>query len=255
MISECPHCHQELNFSEAQRAKIESALAALQPGKALKLGCPHCKKPIELEAGAGPKKGGAEGGVMQDILYSQGEKKAAGPPKPQPVQPPPDAPKPPDISWLGQGEQEEGGEWVEDIPTALLLVPPANGQETVSAAFKGQGYQVVIAESVEDGLERLRFAKFSAVVFHTGFEEGGLAGSFHQQMRAMAMEKRRYIYYLLIGPAFRTLYDLEALAQSANLVVNDSELKHLPVILKKGLRDYEELFNPLIMTLREHGKR
>jgi hypothetical protein len=255
MISKCPHCQQDLNFSEAQRTKIEKALAALQPGKALKLGCPHCRKGIELEAGTGANGVDSWGGVMEEILYSAGEKKGVNPPRPQPVQPPPHAPQPPDIGWLARGDLEENEEWVEDVPTALMLVPAARGREFVEGAFKGLGYQVMAADSVEDALERLRFAKFSAVILHTAYEEEGLAGSFHQHMRSMPMDKRRYIYYVLIGPAFKTLYDLEALAHSVNLVVNDSELKHLPLILRKGLHDYEELFNPLIMTMREHGKR
>jgi hypothetical protein len=82
-----------------------------------------------------------------------------------------------------------------------------------------------------------------------------VAGSFHRHMKVMAMDKRRDIYYVLIGSTFKTFYDLEALAHSVNLVVNDRELKYLPLILKKGLSDYEELFSPLTMTLREHGRR
>ena len=253
MISQCPHCQEDLDFSESQRAKIEKARARLQPGKGLKLGCPHCKKPIELEAGTA-KKGDAAGGVLEDILYAPDEKKMKAP-LPQPVQPPPNAPQPPDLSWLARGDLEEGEEWVEDVPTALLLVPAASGREHAAAAFKGSGYQIVEAASVADALERLRFVKFSAVVFHTAYEKQGLAGSFHRHMQAMGMGKRRDIYYVLIGPAFKTFYDLEALAHSANLVVNDRELKHLPILLRKGLHDYEELFNPLIMTMREHGQR
>lgn len=255
MISQCPHCHDDLNLSEAQRAKVDKALAGLQPGKSLKIGCPNCKKPIELAADAEPNGNEGGGGIMQDILYASEGKKDAPPSPPQPMQAPPHAPQPPDISWLARGDLEEGDDWVEDVPTALLLLPTAEGRESVAVAFKGLGYQIVEAASVEDALERLRFTKFSAVVFHASYEKKGLAGVFHRHMQAMTMDKRRYIYYVVIGPDFKTLYDLEALVNSANLVVNDSELKHMPVILKKGLRDYEELFNPLIMTLREHGKR
>ena len=50
MIDTCPHCDQELNLSEAQLAKVKAALAKLPAGNLLKLGCPHCQKPFELEA-------------------------------------------------------------------------------------------------------------------------------------------------------------------------------------------------------------
>mgnify|MGYP001120958281 CR=1 FL=1 len=250
MISQCPHCRKNFDFSKSQRAKIEKALAGLGPGKVLKLSCPHCKHSLELNADGEPA-----GGVMQDILYASGAANKAGPP-PKPVKPPPSAPQAPDISWLQSGKFEATDDWVEDVPTALLLMPDGQGRTMVAKAFKGLGYQIMLAKSSADAIERMRFVRFAAVAFHLDAEGGDLARSaFHRHMREMAMEKRRYIYYVLMGPRFRTLYDLEAMAHSANLVVNNKEIPHMPVILKKGLHDYEELFNPLIMILREHGKR
>jgi hypothetical protein len=250
MISHCPHCHRELKFSGAQRAKIDKALLALQPGKILKLACPQCRAPIELEGGADAA------GVMEDILYSTGGGKSTPARRPAPVQAPPHAPQPPDISWLAKGDFQPGEQWVEDVLTALVLVPGEKSRGTVIDAFEESGYQVVAVESAAEAIERMRFSKFSAVVYHAAFESGGLAASrFHKHMRAMAMGKRRYIYYMLIGPGFKTFYELEALAYSANVVVNEAELGYLPLILKKGLHDYEELFAPLLMTLREYGKR
>ena len=67
------------------------------------------------------------------------------------------------------------------------------------------------------------------------------------------MTQRRSIYYVLIGPDFHTLYDLEALSNSANLVVNESELGQFDLILKKGLQDYDDLFGLYIKMLKEHG--
>jgi hypothetical protein len=249
MIPQCPHCRQELKFTEAQRAKIEKALAELQSGKILKLGCPQCKKSIEFE-------GGANGNVLEDVLYPAGGEESNRKNRPGRVQPPDKAPQPPDLGWLTKGDFETGDGWVEDILTALLLIPEGEQCRSVAETFKAMGYQVVVAKSTVDAVERLRFVNYSAIVYHVTFEEGELEDStFHRHMRNLAMDKRRYIFYGLMGSDFKTLYDLEALGHSANLVINDKELKHLPVILKKGLHDHEELFNPLIMMLREYGKR
>ena len=49
MISTCPHCAKEFNFSEGQVAKIEAALATLKGGT-LKLKCPRCFEPVELSS-------------------------------------------------------------------------------------------------------------------------------------------------------------------------------------------------------------
>jgi hypothetical protein len=76
--------------------------------------------------------------------------------------------------------------------------------------------------------------------------------SFHTYMRVMSMEKRRYIYYILVGKEFHTLYDLEALSYSANVVINDNEIAHFDIILRKGLRDYDDLFGPYINAIKDY---
>ena len=61
MLTNCPFCRKDLNFSEAQLDKIEKALEPLQEGKYLKIGCPHCKKSITLDRSGEvvPESGGA----------------------------------------------------------------------------------------------------------------------------------------------------------------------------------------------------
>ncbi len=58
------------------------------------------------------------------------------------------------------------------------------------------------------------------------------------------------MYYAIVGPNLHTLYNLEALSLSANLVINDQDLQYLEKILYIGFRDYENLFRPLLDTLR-----
>jgi hypothetical protein len=56
-----------------------------------------------------------------------------------------------------------------------------------------------------------------------------------------------------VGPSFFTLYNLEALANSANLVVNEKELPDLLTILRKAIPQYEELFGTLMAELSAFG--
>ena len=62
------------------------------------------------------------------------------------------------------------------------------------------------------------------------------------------------MFFILAGPDFRTLYNLEALSLSVNLVVNDADIERLKPILKKSFRDHEELFGPLIEAVRGYEK-
>ena len=228
MISSCPHCRLALKFNEAQLTKLQQALNALEAGKRLTIKCPQCKKAIRLDAG-----GTAESTSTGAIT------------------PPP----PPNLDWLKAGRLEEE-EKVADVPMALILHPDPEAMEKVKSAMESVGYRVLTADSVEEAIEQMRFFSFACVVFHADFEPGGLDNStFHNYMRKMAMERRRYIFYILFGSKFHSLYDLEAFAYSANLVVSEQDLKHFDMILRKAIPAYEELFGPILEGLNAYGKR
>lgn len=245
MIDTCPHCNEPLNLSDAQKSKVQAALEKLTSGNLLKLGCPHCQKHFELKPDGtlpGPKK----------------QKTAAWPGGPPPlkaakkvdVPPPP----PPDLGWLASGRAQEK-EVVEDTPMALILMNRGPELTTVREAYEDEGYLPQFSNSLEDANHIMQFTPFAAVALHSRFEGDSLENnSFHIFMRKMGMARRRNIHYTLIGPEFQTLYDLQALACSANLVVNDSEVSNFGIILKKSLHESQKLFGPLAESMVSHGK-
>ena len=226
MITNCPQCRQTLRFSEAQRAQILQAQEKLVSGKTLTIKCPLCQAAIKMDASVqGPVSDGA-------------------------LQPP----EPPDLDWLETG-RFEGEEKVEDVPMALVLFAASPQRDSVVESMKSVGYQVVVVDTAEDAIERMQFVRFSCVALHSELG-GGISDSvFHEYMRKMPMERRRYIFYILIGPQLYTLYDLEALSFSANLVVGEKDLKYFDVILRKTIPAYEELFGPMLEELSNYGKR
>ncbi len=260
MLSHCPHCRKELNLNEAQKEKLQKAVDSLAEGKTLKIACPFCRQPINLRRDGTAE----EGGVMSNVLYSEHSGTEDQPVErmveevkkpPQPLKPPPAAPKPPEVGWLAAGEYQ-AQEVVKDVPLVMILMADGPARATVAEAFSSLGYQPEFPQAVEQAVERMRFVNFAAVVLHAGFEGGKLKESaFHRHMCELPMATRRSIYYVLIGPEFHTLYDLEALSFSANLVVNDQQVPRMPIILKKGLRDYEDLFGPYLEALEAHGKK
>lgn len=227
MLTHCPHCQQALQLTDDQITRLRQALTQLKPNTTLTIKCPRCSGAITLEQPGQPPR----------------EDRAR-------VQPPP----PPNLDWL-QTNVSESEEKVEDVPMALVLHKPGEVQARIAEALETVGYQVVLADSMADALQRMRFVNFACIVLQTEME-GPLAQSpLHAHMRRLPMERRRYIFYILIGNALHTLYDLEALAQSANLVVNSADLAHLDVILRKAIPAYEELFGPMLEELNAYGKR
>jgi len=227
MLTHCPSCQRPLQLTGDQIARIEQALAQLAPGKLLAIKCPLCRQTISLDkSGAPPQNPGAT------------------------VQPPP----PPNLDWLQSGIFQ-GEEKVEDVPMALILHEADDQRKRIGQALESVGYQVFMADTADEALERMRFVNFSCIAFQAGLEGALGQSSFHAFMRALPMDRRRYIFYILIGEQFHTLYNLEALAHSANLTVNTGDLRHLDIVLRKAIPDYEELFGPILEELGAYGRR
>jgi len=220
----CQHCSKKLKPGN----KIRKGIERLAPGRTLRLPCPQCKKPIILDGNS------LNSGVTQPTS-------AVTPPSP------------PDLTWLKEGTFEEE-EIIEDIPQTLILVQPGRERELITKAIESIGYQASFADSDEKAMEKMQFENFASVILHIDFSGGNLEKStFHKFMRDMSMLKRRFIFYILIGPDFSTLYDLEALARSANLVVNDREIPELLTILRKAIPKYEELFGSLMAEISAYS--
>ncbi|MGB5686437.1 MAG: hypothetical protein WBM35_11530 [Candidatus Electrothrix sp.] len=260
MISNCPHCQGALTFNAAQTAKIEQALKALKPGKRLPLKCPHCKKPMQLDAAG--QVGGAAGAVPTKAPEKAPEKAAEKKPEKKAVEtadteastlkPPP----PPPLDFL---DEKQGGimddHHVRDVPTALLLHGDDGIRHQLASAMEALGYQVVTLTSPEEAIAQVASVSFASILFHTDFEGGPLSESiFHNYMRDMVMARRRMIFYILMGPQFTTLYDIQALANSANLVISDDDFKNFQLVLHKAIPYYEQLFGPLLEELSNYGK-
>ena len=207
-------------------SKIEKSIRKLPSGQKLRLKCSQCGEPIALG---------------REILPGGGTAR---------VKPP----EPPDTSWLADGDYEEESV-VSDIPQAMVLVQDEKTEEQVVGALTGLGYRAETVDNVSDAIEKMQFFEYSSIVMQASFDGQDLnENSFHELMCSMSMSRRRYIFYALLGPEFKTFYNLQALACSANLVVNDKDTAHFGVILRKAIPEYEELFGPFMEELKVQGR-
>lgn len=214
--------------SHKSNAKIESSLEQLRPGQKIRLKCSKCGEPIALG---------------REALYDE----SAGSGNLHP-------PEPPDTSWLKEGLFDDE-EVVSDIPQALVLMVQGEMRDTIVSALAGLGYRVDTADKDEEAIKRLQFLNYTCVVLHDGAVQGGFENSpFHRYLCSMEMARRRYILYTLIGPELKTFYDMQALANSANLTVNDVDIPYFGVILRKAIPEYEGLFGPYMDEMKIQGK-
>lgn len=236
MKVDCPHCGKQLKISE----KLQKSLDALEPGQQIRVKCVQCEKPFPIDHAMNNGSGSRTGGGMAAVASRRASK----------VRPP----DPPDISWLKEGVFEEQ-EAVEEVPRALVLMPDSPGRMTVINDLEKLAYRVEMAASPEEGIAKMQFVNYASVILHSRFEKKDLDSAvFHSCMKTLNMSRRRYIFYVLIGEEFNTLYDLQALTCSANLVVNDADIPHFALLLRKAIPEYESLFGPLMEEMRLTGR-
>lgn len=237
MIAICPHCQKKLKIGP----KVESSLRMLSPGKSLRINCPQCGDAILLDANS----------MLAD---SQVPVKTADSPTPRPTNQQVTPPPPPDLSGLSNSAYEGKGT-IEDTPKVLVLMPDSPNSHLITETMEILGYQPSFVQSAEDAMEMMQFVNYASVILHSHYEGSALEnGTFHQFMRAMNMNKRRYIFYILIGPEFHTLYGLEALACSANLVINDQDLPQLAIILRTAIPQHEAMFGAIMQEMSVLGQ-
>jgi len=219
--------------------KLDKSLTNLAPGKRLRVKCGQCGEPIVLT-----------GDMMDEEVISLGDSPRRKKVSKRKVKPP----EPPDTSWLEDGVFDEE-EIVSDIPQALVLMPEGEGQGKVINALTGLGYRAETAKNTGEALEKMQFLNYSSIVMHSKFNGKGLTKNrFHLHMSMMGMSRRRYIFYALVGPEFKTFYNLQALVNSANLTVNAKDIPHFGLILRKAIPEYEELFGSFMEELKVQGK-
>ncbi|MFN2353904.1 MAG: hypothetical protein ABR512_05190 [Desulfopila sp.] len=243
MKTQCSACGKQLKLS----AKILESVTQLEAGRNVRIKCPGCKEPIILDSSMLTEgHAGATGSPQARAKV----RRSSGEAVPKSIKPP----APPDISWIEEGVFEND-DVIEDVPLALVLMEDGAQRDTVVESIEGIGYKTEFVKDSREAMQKMEFVEYSAVVLQSGYDGEPLAISkFHQHMYEMNMSRRRFIFYTLIGKEFQTLYNLEALANSANLVVNDNEIPYFNVILRKAIPEYEELFGPITEELRLQGK-
>ena len=155
------------------------------------------------------------------------------------------APPPPDKDWLADCLDTGNTTRAANIPAALVAIVADQRRIQAVDTLKRMGYRVDLALGADEGLELLRITHYDLVLC----EADRAFADIHRTIRQFPPGRRRLTFYAIVGPRLHTLYDLEALAFSANLVINDREMPHLEPVLRKGLQDYEKLFRPLLDAL------
>ena len=158
-------------------------------------------------------------------------------------------PPPPPASWEENDDADSRGD--DEGRYALLLARDEEQRAMIEKTLGRLGYTTIVAASAARGIEELRIAPYQLVLCGA---DATFARFREYLTKNMPQSRRRLIYYALLGPRLRTCYNMEALALSANMVINEQDLPDLEGILRKGFMAYQRLFGPYLEVLDENER-
>jgi len=151
-------------------------------------------------------------------------------------------------------DDDEGIEIYDEHDKIALILDKKN-HDLWTTALTELEYKLQTAKSPEHAVHKLRFNQYHVVVFHEKFGDTILkSSSLYLYLRDMPMDTRRKTFVALVGDNFKTLDNMEALANSVNLVINQNEMDQLETILKKSTGQNDTFYKVYRETMTALGK-
>jgi hypothetical protein len=154
-------------------------------------------------------------------------------------------------------EFEDDDEEIEiyDEHDQIALILDRKNDDLWTTALTELEYKLQRAKSPEHAVHKLRFNQYHVVAIHEKFGDTTLETSpLYEFIRDMSMNTRRKTFVALVGENFKTLDNMEALAYSVNLVINQKDLDQLETILKKSIGDNDNFYKVYRETMTALGK-
>ena len=125
---------------------------------------------------------------------------------------------------------------------ALICLDDERSQ-TAAQLLDDAGYTVYLADNPAQATEKIRDADVDVIIFSPDFAPKFNGANVLAQMLNMlpAMERRK-VFAVSIDDNLQTFNTHEAFLRNLHLIVNTGDLHHLPSILHRALRDYNELY-------------
>ena len=224
MQVQCSSCSKEISIPDAKVPK----------GQAFNLTCPGCKTKIRVD---------------QHLK----------PPEPDPALGGEDAGGSLDTASMIMDDDDFGDDDDEieiyDEHDKIALILDRQNDETWANALTELEYKLQRAKSPEHAVHKLKFNQYHVVAFHEKFGDTTLETSpLYEFIRDMSMDTRRKTFVALVGKKFKTLENMEALAHSVNLVINENDLDRLETILKKATGENDMFYKVYKETMMALGK-
>ena len=143
----------------------------------------------------------------------------------------------------------------EDVGTALICESDASLRKKLAAAMQNLGYQITEPASAKDALKNMRYHVYDVVIVNENFETDEPAtNEVLQHLANLNMGTRRESFVTVISNRFRTMDNMAAYNQSANLIINTKNISDAGQIIKSGINDNDAFYHVYKEILRKKGR-
>ncbi len=225
----CEHCKAKMNIPDEKLPK----------GQMVSIHCPKCKNKISID------------------MREPEEEKAPAPEQ--------ESESAPESTSDAEGESysyddftdDESVEYFdEDAKLALIMEGDPGRSDKIKAAFEELEYKYIETSSIREAIGKLRFHQFHLIMLSDGFDgqEIGPQNPILKYLNQMAMSTRRKTFFALLSDKFKTMDNMMAYAQSANLVISTKDMDKLAEVLDRAIADNEKFYKVFMDTLVEVGR-
>jgi hypothetical protein len=135
--------------------------------------------------------------------------------------------------------------------TALVCVDHQQYQKLVVPQLIDMTYKVHLGLFEEDVLLKLKTYSYNVVIIYENFKGSTLqTNPILREMVRRPGHLRRDHFLLLLSHRFATNDAMSAFVQSVDQIVNIADLANLKPVLRRGVAQYRELYNPFQETLK-----
>lgn len=133
---------------------------------------------------------------------------------------------------------------------AVCLEPDASAK--LSRLLAESGYQPLVLENPTQVSEKIRDRELDILVFASNFSVPFNGAAVIQKLLlSLNPTERRRLFVVSIEDTLQTYSTQEAFLRNVNLIVNKVDLPHLPSVLYRSLREYNDLYRFFNQALAE----
>jgi predicted Zn finger-like uncharacterized protein len=125
----------------------------------------------------------------------------------------------------------------------VLVCAAPDHRFNVARVLVENGHEVYVAEDTTQAIERMREKKMDVVILEPSFDAQEQGAAFiRREITALRPAARRRLFFVVLSAELRSGDTHQAFLAHANLALNPEDLEELPLLLDRGIRDFNELY-------------